>query len=92
MKYIVRLNPRARNPLTRKIDVSRVWEVEQLADKDSERVIWHCSEIRVGDRPIRELFVLPKPGEKATEMEFTGICFRGQDNAIVIQEGAHDVA
>lgn len=91
MKYIVRLNPKAFNPLTNKVIVARLWEVEQCADKDSEKVLWHCADVRINDKPIREIFVLPKPGEKAFEVSCSGICVRGQDNAIEIKEGRHDV-
>jgi hypothetical protein len=91
VKYIVRLNQRAYNPLTSKVDPKRVWEIEQCADRDSEKVIWHCAEVRIGEKFIRELFVLPKKGEKATELTFWGICTIGQDNAFVIDERKHDV-
>lgn len=91
MKYLVRLNPRAYNPLTNKVDPSRLWEVEQCADKDSERVIWHCADVRVNTMPIRDLFKLPKSGEPPWEILLSGICVRGQDNAIEIHEGRHDV-
>jgi hypothetical protein len=82
--YKIRLNPRAFNPLTKQIIASRLWEIEQVADKDSERVIWHCSDIRVNDKPIRELYALPKPGDPAWEIECYGIAVRGQDNAIEV--------
>lgn len=91
MRYLVRLNPKAINPLTGRIIPSRVWEVEQCANKDSEKVIWHCARIRIGDVPIHKIFTFPKPGENPTELEFYGICVRGQDDAIVILEGKHDV-
>lgn len=91
MKYIVRLNPRAFNPLTRKVIPSRLWEVEQCANPDSGKVIWHCAEVRIGDRFIREFYALPKEGEPPTELTFYGICTRGADDAIVITEGRHDV-
>ena len=91
MQYIVRLNPRAWNPLTKRVDAARLWEVEQVANKDSERVIWHCADVRIGELPIRMFFTLPKAGEPPTELKFSGICTRGQDNAICIYERRHDV-
>lgn len=98
MRYIVRVNPKAYNPVTRSLIASRLWEVEQCAATggdgrlDSERVIWHCADIRIDDVPIRELFVLPEPGGKPWEREVFGICVRGQDNAIEIKTGAADVS
>ena len=91
MNYIVRLNPRAWNPLTKRVDATRLWEVEQVANKDSERVIWHCADVRIGELPIRMFFTLPKAGEPPTELKFSGICTRGQENEIVIYERRHDV-
>jgi hypothetical protein len=91
MKYIVRLNPKAFNPITHKVEPSRVWEIEQCADRDSEKVIWHCADVRINNTPICEIFVLPKPGEEPFERTYFGICVRGQDNAIEIKEGRHDV-
>ena len=91
MKYIVRLNPRAFNPITKKVIPERLWEVEQCANRDSEKVIWHCADVRIGELPIRMFFTLPKAGEPPTELKFSGICTRGQDNAICIYERRHDV-
>jgi len=97
MKYLVRLNPKALNPLTKKVEPSRVWEIEQCADKDSEKYIWHCGAVTINAQPIHRYitalceakgpdFILPK------EFEFHGIATRGQDNSIVIHEGRrHDV-
>ena len=90
MKYIVRINPRAINPLTRKVVANRVWEVEQVADKDSEKVIWHCAAIRVDKVPIWELYRAPHEGEKPWEAEYFGICIRGQDNVVDILTRGHD--
>lgn len=87
MKYIVRLNPRAFNPLTKRVIAERLWEVEQAANKDSEKVIWHCADIRIDGVPMRDLFTLPKPGEGVWSKEVFGICVRGQDNAIEIHTG-----
>lgn len=92
MKYIVRLNPKAYNPITRAIIVSRLWEIEQCANKDSGRVIWHCADVRVDKTPIRELYTLPKEGENPWEAEYFGICVRGQDDAIEIRTGEHDAS
>ena len=92
MKYIIRLNPRAFNPLTRKVIAERLWEVEQCATRDSEKVIWHCADIRINLTPIRELYTLPKPGEKVWEWEGFGICVRGQANAVEIKTGPHDAS
>ena len=92
MKYIIRINPRAYNPVTNKVIAERLWEIEQVANKDSEKVVWHCADIRVDDTPIRELFKLAGEGEKPWQHECFGICVRGQDNAIEIHTGAADVS
>ena len=98
MKYILRLNPRAFNPLTKQVIPERLWEIEQCEQKgrdgrvDSEKCIWHCADVRVDSHPIRELFVMPKDGEKPFEMVMYGICVRGQDNAIEIKTGKHDAS
>jgi hypothetical protein len=84
MKYLVRINPRAVNPITKQIDASRVWEVEQTKTKDSESVKWHCSEVQIDNLSIARLFKFPKQGEPPTELTFYGICTRGQDDAILI--------
>jgi hypothetical protein len=90
MRYIVRLNPKAYNPITQKVIANRVWEVEQCANKDSEKVIWHCAEVRINGTPMRELFTLPKPGE-VFEVKATGIVTRAYDDAIEITNGGHEV-
>lgn len=92
MKYLVRLNPRAYNPITGKVIEARLWEVEQCANRDSERVLWHCHDIRIDQTPIRELFTLPKDGEGPWERTYFGICVRGQDNVVEIKTGAADVS
>lgn len=90
MIYKIRLNPRAFNPLTRKVNSDRLWEVEQVADRDSEKVIWHCADIRVDGVPIKDLFKLPKEGDPAWEITCAGICVRGQDDVVEIKKGKHD--
>ena len=92
MKYLVRLNPRAFNPLTRKAIVERLWEIEQCANRDSEKVIWHGHDVRIDATPIRELYQLPKEGEQPWQAEYFGICVRGQDNAIEIHTGKSDAS
>ena len=98
MKYLVRLNPKAYNPLTRKVIPERLWEIEQCKSVgkgggvDSEPVIWHCADIRIDKTPIRELFELPKLGEAPWQREYFGICVRGQDNVVEIKTGAQDVS
>ena len=92
MRYIIRLNPRAFNPITRKVIAARLWEVEQCGNRDSEKVIWHCADVRVDKQHVRELFQLPKEGEQPWQHECFGICVRGQDNAIEIHTGAADVS
>lgn len=98
MKYLVRLNLKAYNPITRKVIAGRLWEVEQCLKMggngiiNSEPVIWHCADVRVDQTPIRELFRLAKDGEKPWELEVWGICVRGQDNAIELHTGDHDVS
>jgi hypothetical protein len=92
VRYLVRLNPRAFNPVTRKVIAERLWEIEQCSTKDSGSIIWHCADVRIDATPIRDLYVLPKDGEKPWEIERFGICVRGQDNAIEIHTGAHDAS
>lgn len=92
MKYLLRLNPKAFNPLTRKVIESRLWEIEQCKTPDSEMVIWHCADVRVDKTPIRELFTLPKEGEPPWEAMYFGICVRGQDDVVEIRTGAHDAS
>lgn len=92
MKYIVRINPGAYSFLTRKLDVNRVWEVEQCKNQDSAEVRWHCADVRIDNTPVNQLYKLPKPGEPPWEYECYGICVRGQDNAIEIKTGKHDAS
>jgi hypothetical protein len=93
LKYIVRLNSKAFNPITRKVIAARLWEVEQCAWKghdgsqDSEKVIWHCADVRIDDTPIRTLYTLPGEEAKPWEAEYFGICVRGQDNVVEIKTG-----
>lgn len=92
MRYLVRINPRAVDPRTKKINESRVWEVEQAKTKDSEPVKWHCADVQIDGTPIAQLFKFPKPGDPPTEMEFHGICLRAQDDAIsILTKGRHEV-
>ena len=99
MKYLVRQNPKAVNVLTGKLDVSRQWEVEQAANKDSERVIWHCQDVMIGDKTLTEIIsdrTVLRVGTDAAvqqkvELVFYGIAIRGQNNAIVIDERKHEV-
>lgn len=84
MKYIIRPNPNAYNLITRKVDLSRFWEIEQCADPNSEKVIWHCATVRRGNEIVRDL-----PPD--TVLELYGIVVRGADDAIVVLEGKHDV-
>jgi hypothetical protein len=98
MKYIVRLNPRAFNPLTHKVSAHILWEVEQCEKiggngrMDSEKVIWHCADVRIDGRHVREFFQLPKEGEKLWQYDCFGVCTRGQDNAIEIRTEAPNVS
>lgn len=91
MKYLVRLNLKAFNPITRAVIASRLWEVEQcafgIAPNISQKVIWHCADVRINTMPIRELFKLPSLGEKPWELEVFGVCVRGQDDVIEIHTG-----
>jgi len=86
MLYTVRLNPRAYNPITRRDDASRRWEVVQMANKDSEAAIWHCAEVRVDGVPVQNLFndVVSAPETRPKELKFYGVVFRAADNAIEI--------
>jgi hypothetical protein len=92
VKYIIRLNPRAYNPVTRTITKSRLWEVEQCATRDSDKCIWHAADIKVDGRHVREFFQLPKDGEPAWEYTCYGIAVRGQDNAIELKTGPQDAS
>jgi hypothetical protein len=92
MKYLVRLNPKAYNPITHAVIAARLWEIEQCANKDSEKVIWHCADVRIDETPIRTLYTLPGKEAKPWEAEYFGICVRGQDNAIEIRTGDHDAS
>jgi hypothetical protein len=98
LKYLVRLNPRAINPLTLKVNAKVLWEIEQCEKvggggrQDSERVIWHCSDVRIDDKHVREFFKLPKDGEKPWQMECFGICLRGQDDVVEIHTGDPDAS
>ena len=87
MKYLVRPNPKAYNPITGQIDPQRLWEVEQCAwdggaGHDSEKVLWHCAAVNVNGQTI----------EPTGEVAFHGICTRDHDNAISIREGRNDVS
>jgi hypothetical protein len=98
MKYLVRLNLKAYNPLTRKWAPNLLWEIEQCEKiggngrQDSEPIIWHCEDVRIDQTPIRKLFKLAGDGEKPWQLEVWGICVRGQDNAIEIHTGPQDVS
>ena len=90
MRYIVRLNPKAFNPLTRKIIADRLWEVEQCATRDSEAVKWHCADVRIDATPIRELFTIPTEG--TWEHTAFGVCLRGMDDVIEIRTRPADAS
>ena len=94
MKYLVRLNPKAFNPLTRKVVAKRLWEIEQCATKDSEKYIWHCADVRINSTPISQFFRLVMDGEKSKtwEKEVYGICLRGQDDVVEIRTGKKDAS
>ena len=92
MKYLVRLNKNAYNTLTHQVVASRLWEVEQCGNKDSEKVLWHCADVRIDGIPLCQLYQLPKQGEQPWEAEYFGICTRGQDNAIEIHTGNKDAS
>jgi hypothetical protein len=92
VKYIVRLNPKAWNPITQKVDQKRLWEVEQCATRDSEKVMWHDGVVRIDGEPIGKFFKAPKPGEKPWQFECHGICVRSQDNAFDILTSRSDVS
>ena len=90
MRYLLRLNPKAFNPLTGKVIAARLWEIEQTGNRDSESVVWHAADVRIDSTHVRELFQMPKEGEKPWQIERFGTCVRGQDNAIVILTGPAD--
>jgi hypothetical protein len=92
MKYIVRLNPKAINPLTLQVNAKLLWEIEQVGNRDSESVIWHCADVRIDDKHVREFFRLLKTGETPWQMECFGTVVRGQDNAIEIHTGPSDAS
>ncbi len=91
MQYKVRLNPRSFNPLTRRVDLSRLWEVEQVADKDSAKVIWHCTAVRVGEHLLDPVLFAQYQKTTYDEIVYHGIITRNGDNEIAIREGRHDV-
>jgi hypothetical protein len=91
MKYILRINPKAVNPITRKVMEDKLWEVEQTETKDHPKLLWHCGDIRVDGVPIRQIFVRPDPGTK-WEKAYWGICTRGYDDAIEIKTGPSDAS
>lgn len=92
MRYLLRLNQKAYNPITRQVIAARLWEVEQCSTRDSEKVIWHAADVRINKQHVRELYQLPKEGEKPWQVEVWGVCTRGQDNAIEIQIGSRDAS
>ena len=92
MRYIIRLNAKAFNPITQKVDMKRVWEIEQCASRDSEAVTWHDGNVRIDGEPIGARFKAPGPGEPAWRFECYGICVRSQDNAFDILTGPHDAS
>jgi hypothetical protein len=107
MKYLIRLNPRAVNPLTRKVIASKLWEVEPCEKiggngrADSPAVIWHCSEIRIDGKSIAQLAPIEAYRELAHPavsgaarwlLEIWGVCSRGADDAIEIRTTAADVS
>lgn len=93
MKYLVRINPRAVNPLTKAIDATRVWEVEQAATRDSEKVKWHCADVNIDGASVTKIFKFPKKGEPPAQMEFYGVVVRGADDAIqILTKGRHEVS
>lgn len=92
MKYLVRLNKKAFNPVTKQVKDSVIWEVEQAPNRDSEAVIWHCSAVKIDGVGISAFFEIPKPGAPAWEIERFGIATRGQDNAIEIRTGKADAS
>jgi hypothetical protein len=98
MTYIIRLNPRAINPLTHKVIPSRLWEIEQCESTgrsgrmDSEKVIWHAADVRIDGRPIHTIFTLPAPGGEPWSTTCHGIVVRGYDDAIEIKTGVHDAS
>jgi len=76
MKYIVRVNKKAMNPITRKIIPEIVWEVEQVKTKDSPAVVWHSANVTVDETPIVNLFPIPQKGKPMPEVSFEGIAVR----------------
>ncbi len=98
MRYLIRLNPRAFNPLTRKVIAARLWEVEQceIFGHDgvvkSAKVIWHCADVRIDKQNISAFFTLPKEGEPTWYLERFGVCVRGQDDVVEIRTGDRDAS
>jgi hypothetical protein len=92
VRYIIRLNPKAWNPLTKSLIPSRLWEIEQVETKDSAKVIWHCADVRIDKTSIRELFKLPEPGGPPWSVEYFGFAVRGYDDAIEIRTGEADAS
>jgi hypothetical protein len=92
LKYFVRLNPKAINPLTLEVNAQRLWEVEQANTRDSEAVIWHAADVKIDKQHVRELFQLSKQGEQPWQIERYGVCVRSQDNALEIITGSPDAS
>jgi hypothetical protein len=98
MDYIIRLNPRAMNPLTKRIDERRLWEVEQCewsgrsGNRDSEKVIWHFADVKINETPIVQYLKENKIALKGLEIKLSGIAVIDGSNAIKILTGKHDVA
>jgi len=91
MTYKVRLNARSFNPMTRRVDLTRLWEVEQMENKDSAKCIWHCAAVRVGETLLSPELFAKYQLKTFDEIVYHGIIVRGQDNIIEIKEGRHDV-
>lgn len=100
MKYVVRLNQKAYNPLTKKVMAERLWEVEQqpmayiggFGEKDKEKTVWHCAEVRINGESVTQLFRLPVKGGAPWEHTCYGVAIRGADDAIEIHTGPMDAS
>lgn len=98
MEYVIRINPKAFNILTKRIDERRLWEVEQSewsgrsGNRDSEKVIWHTANVKINETPIDRYIVENKLALKGLEIKLSGIAVIDGDNAIKILTGKHDVS
>lgn len=97
MKYIVRINPKALDMLTKQVNEKVLWEVEQCEARgrandhiDSEKVIWHCANVKIDDMSIEKYITEHKLPLKGLAVAVSGVAIRDASDAIKIITGPHD--